>query len=441
MHYARRTDNRILELFRQGLIKGTVTGGQGNEGLILPLALLADKSADTISFTHRDLGGHLVWSGHLCEHLNQYFANAQSPTQAREGNIHHGDPANRSLPMISHLGAMLSNVVGSAVSLRRQGQSSIGFALFGDGGSSTGDIHESLNLASLISAPVLFVIENNRYAYSTPTSEQFAPETELWQRAAGYGIEGRVVDTSNVLDSVAAFADAIETVRTTGKPLLLEAHTLRLRGHAAYDTCDYLKPGETDSFHEADPLPRFRQQLAEAGNGDALTALETEIDAYIEACIQISLAVARPTADLDALNAGVFAPRPSRSTGNSNRLRLNPSTSPKPSTSPTARFSPSGRRASSWAKISRPTGAPSRLPMGCSPILVAIVYSIRRSPKVPAPALRSVLPSPAIDRSKNFNSPTSPPTPPPKSRSTRPPITSAPARKFRSCCACRPAAA
>lgn len=308
MHYARRTDNRILELFRQGLIKGTVTGGQGNEGLILPLALLADKSADTISFTHRDLGGHLVWSGHLCEHLNQYFANAQSPTQAREGNIHHGDPANRSLPMISHLGAMLSNVVGSAVSLRRQGQSSIGFALFGDGGSSTGDIHESLNLASLISAPVLFVIENNRYAYSTPTSEQFAPETELWQRAAGYGIEGRVVDTSNVLDSVAAFADAIETVRTTGKPLLLEAHTLRLRGHAAYDTCDYLKPGETDSFHEADPLPRFRQQLAEAGNGDALTALETEIDAYIEACIQISLAVARPTADLDALNAGVFAP-------------------------------------------------------------------------------------------------------------------------------------
>ncbi|MBT5903135.1 MAG: transketolase, partial [Opitutaceae bacterium] len=219
MHYARRTDNRILELFRQGLIKGTVTGGQGNEGLILPLALLADKSEDTVCFTHRDLGGHLVWSGHLCEHLNQYFANAESPTKAREGNIHHGDPVNRSLPMISHLGAMLSNVVGSAVSLRRQGRPTIGYALFGDGGSSTGDIHESLNLASLISAPVLFVIENNRYAYSTPTSEQFAPKTELWKRAAGYGIEGRVVDTTNVLESVAAFSDAIETVRATGKPL------------------------------------------------------------------------------------------------------------------------------------------------------------------------------------------------------------------------------
>lgn len=308
MHYARRTDNRILELFRQGLIKGTVTGGQGNEGLILPLALLADKTQDAVSFTHRDLGGHLVWSGHLCDHLNQYFANAESPTKAREGNIHHGDPAHHSLPMISHLGAMLSNIVGATVSLRRQGKSSIGFTFFGDGGSSTGDIHESLNLASLISAPVLFVIENNGYAYSTPITEQFAPKTELWKRAAGYGIEGRVVDTTDVLASVNAFADAIETVRSTGKPLLIEAHTLRLRGHAAYDTCDYLLPGETDTFNAADPLPRFRQQLSEAGHSDALAQLESEIDTFIEECIQIALAVPRPVADLVELNAEVFAP-------------------------------------------------------------------------------------------------------------------------------------
>jgi 2-oxoisovalerate dehydrogenase E1 component len=93
MQLARAADNRILDLFRQGLIRGTVTGGQGNESLIVPLALLADKTTDVISFTHRDLGGHLVWSGHLCDHLNQYFANAGSPTKAREGNIHHGDPA------------------------------------------------------------------------------------------------------------------------------------------------------------------------------------------------------------------------------------------------------------------------------------------------------------------------------------------------------------
>ena len=92
MRLARTADNRILELFRQGLIKGTVTGGQGNEWMVIPLALLADKAIDVVCFTHRGLGGHLIWGGHLCEHLNQYFANAHSPTRAREGNIHHGDP-------------------------------------------------------------------------------------------------------------------------------------------------------------------------------------------------------------------------------------------------------------------------------------------------------------------------------------------------------------
>lgn len=308
MYYSRHTDNRILELFRQGLIKGTVTGGQGNEGLILPLALIADKTQDAISFTHRDLGGHLVWSGHLCEHLNQYFANADSPTKAREGNVHHGDPANRSYPMISHLGAMLSNVIGATDSMRRQGHNSVGLTFFGDGGSSTGDIHECLNLASLISAPVLFVIENNRYAYSTPISEQFAPDTELWRRAAGYGMEGRFVDTTDVLASVAAFDDAIKTVRSTGRPMLLEAHTLRLRGHAAYDTCDYLQPGESEAFHADDPVPRFRASLVAAGHSAAVESMEAEISTFVEACIQLSLAVARPQPNAAQLAKDVFAP-------------------------------------------------------------------------------------------------------------------------------------
>src|SRR5215216_4766660 len=143
MHLMRISDNRILELFRQGLIRGTVTGGQGNEGLIIPLALLADKGNDVVSFTHRDSGGHLIWSGSLTAHLNQYFANAGSPTQAREGNIHHGDVPNRSIPMISHLGAMLSVVAGATDSQRRKNRSAVGFAFFGDGGSSTGDVHET----------------------------------------------------------------------------------------------------------------------------------------------------------------------------------------------------------------------------------------------------------------------------------------------------------
>jgi 2-oxoisovalerate dehydrogenase E1 component len=307
MQLARIADNRILDLFRQGLIRGTVTGGQGNEGLIVPLALLADKATDVVSFTHRDFGGHLIWSGHLCDHLNQYFANAGSPTLAREGNIHHGDPSARSLPMISHLGAMLSNVAGATDSQRRLGRPAVGFAFFGDGSSSTGDIHETLNLASLLSLPVLFVIENNRYAYSTPVTEQFSASTQLWHRAAGYGIEGISLDTTaDVATTAATFASAIAKVRATSRPMLIEAHTLRLRGHAAYDTCDYLKPGESDSFFSNDVLPKLRARLVGSVGNARLDTIDAELAAFLEACVQISIAVPRP--DPAGMEADLFAP-------------------------------------------------------------------------------------------------------------------------------------
>jgi 2-oxoisovalerate dehydrogenase E1 component len=306
MFLARTGDNRILDLFREGLLKGTVTGGQGNEGLIIPLALLADKDLDVVSFTHRGFGGHLIWGGHFCEHLNQYFANAGSPTKAREGNIHHGDPKNRSLPMISHLGAMLGPVLGLTDSQRRFGRPAVGFAFFGDGGSSTGDVHESMNLASLLGLPVLFVIENNRYAYSTPTSEQFTAGTELWRRAAGYGMEGFAIDATDVEATARTLAATIEKVRATSRPVLIEAHTLRLRGHAAYDTCDYLKAGESESFFAGDPLPKFRAKLFAAGEGPRIEALEAELKAFVESCIAVCVATPRPSPA--GMEEDLFAP-------------------------------------------------------------------------------------------------------------------------------------
>ncbi len=306
MQLARLGDNRILDLFRQGLIKGTVTGGQGSEGLVVPLALLADKAIDVVSFSHRGFGGHLVWSDHLCDHLNQYFANAGSPTHGREGNIHHGDPANRSLPMISHLGAMLSNVAGATDSQRRFGRPAVGFTFFGDGASSTGDIHESLNLASLLSLPVIFVVENNGYAYSTPVSEQFTAGTELWRRAAGYGMEGFALDTTDVEACTRTLAATIAKVRATSRPILIEAQTVRLRGHAAYDTCDYMLPGEAEGYAARDPLPVFRARLATAGHGSQLTAIDAEIAAFVEASIKVSLATPKLTPD--GMEAGLFAP-------------------------------------------------------------------------------------------------------------------------------------
>jgi 2-oxoisovalerate dehydrogenase E1 component len=305
MQLARVGDNRILDLFRQGLIRGTVTGGQGNEALICPLALLADKAIDVICFSHRDFGGHLIWSGELGDHLCQYFANAGSPTKAREGNIHHGDPAHRSLPMISHLGIMLSNVIGAVDSQRRLGKSAVGFTFFGDGSSSTGDIHESMNLAAVLGLPVIFVIENNKYAYSTPVHEQFV-SASLWERARGYGMEGYAIDCTDPEEVVMKLGAAIAQARTTGRPILIEAHTFRLRGHAAYDTCDYMQPGEAEAILATDPLPRYRQKLVAAGLGAKLDAIDGEVRDFVEASIKAAMAF--PPASPEGMLAEVYAP-------------------------------------------------------------------------------------------------------------------------------------
>lgn len=305
MILARTGDNRILDLFRQGLIRGTVTGGQGNESLICPLALLADKSIDVISFSHRGFGGHLIWSGELGEHLAQYFANSGSPTKAREGNIHHGDPANRSLPMISHLGIMLSNVVGAVDSQRRQGKNAVGFAFFGDGSSSTGDIHESMNLAALLCVPVIFVIENNGYAYSTPICEQFV-SPNLWERARGYGMEGFEMDCTDPEHVFKTLGDAIERARSTGRPMLIEAKTFRLRGHAAYDTCDYMKPGEADAILAGDPIPKWRHQLDALGLAPQLDEIDAQVRDFVEASIKSAMAL--PPISPEGMTADLFAP-------------------------------------------------------------------------------------------------------------------------------------
>jgi 2-oxoisovalerate dehydrogenase E1 component len=164
-----------------------------------------------------------------------------------------------------------------------------------------------MNLASLLSLPVIFVIENNGYAYSTPTSEQFAPGTELWKRAAAYGIESFALDcTRDVPEAARKLGAAIDRVRSTSRPMLIEANVLRLRGHAAYDTCDYLLPGESDGFLARDPVPRFRAQVVEAVGLSCVAALEAEINVYLEACIKVAIATPRPSAA--GMEADVFAP-------------------------------------------------------------------------------------------------------------------------------------
>jgi|TARA_B110000037_G_scaffold220012_1_gene286590 2-oxoisovalerate dehydrogenase E1 component len=287
MTYSRFTDTRIFELYRQGKMKGTVTVSDGNEGLVAPLALMMDKEIDCVSWTHRGMPGHLIWSDHLGDHVCQFLGNSGSPTKGREGNAHHGDPKNRSYPMISHLGKMPSNVLGGTDSQRRKGHKSIGIAFFGDGGSSTGEIHESMNLASVLNIPVIFVIENNNYAYSTPLHEQFTGK--LVDRAKGYGMKGIELDVGNIEENLKTFQDAIDETRETSRPMLIEMHTLRLLGHAGYDTLDYIDSELSQKWLDEDCLKNLRERLVEKGYADRIAEEEATLKSFVTETVNRAL--------------------------------------------------------------------------------------------------------------------------------------------------------
>jgi 2-oxoisovalerate dehydrogenase E1 component len=295
MYFSRICEHRLLELFHKGYVKGTVTSSAGNEATALGMALPLRPGQDVIAVLHRDFPAHLLQGADPYRLVCQYMANAESPTLGREGNVHHGDAAQRRFPMMSHLGSMLSPVVGATWAARQHGEDVFGLTVIGDGGSSTGDFHESLNLASVLKVPVLFLVQNNGYSFSTPTTVQYRC-AHLSDRAAGYGIPGRSIDGTDPWLVYNTVCDALDWMAAESLPYLLECATVRSHGHAAYDKGDYVPADVKAAQVKADPLPRTRQRLLEMGLADEaeLVALERELDEEIAAVVARALDVPRP---------------------------------------------------------------------------------------------------------------------------------------------------
>jgi 2-oxoisovalerate dehydrogenase E1 component len=297
MHLSRRLEELLLELYRKGYVKGTVTMSWGNEATAAGMAMPLRPGKDVVSLLHRDFASHLLLGATPYQLVCQYLANADSLTHAREGNCHHGDPANRRLPMISHLGKMLSTVVGGTWAARSHGEDVFGLAVVGDGGSSTGEFHEALNLASVRKAPVLFLVQNNHYSFSTPTSAQYHCK-RLSDRAYGYGISGRTIDGTDPWGVYCAVWDTLEAMREDPAPALIECMTLRLHGHAAYDQAQYVPQELMRQWRQRDPLPNTRRALKQIwglAEGEIAT-LEAEAEAQLQAAVAEALKVARPDA-------------------------------------------------------------------------------------------------------------------------------------------------
>jgi 2-oxoisovalerate dehydrogenase E1 component len=297
MFLSRRLEERLLELFQKGYVKGTVTMSFGNEATALGMSMPLRPGRDVLSLLHRDLVAHLVLGATPYQLLCQYLANADSPTQACEGNVHHGDAASRRFPMMSHLGKMLSLVVGGTWAARRNGEQVFGLAVIGDGGTSTGEFHESLNIASVHKIPVLFLIENNHYAFSTPTSVQYNCQ-RLSDRAIGYGISGRTIDGTDPWTVYSTVCEAIDAMEESSLPVLLECETIRLCGHAAYDKGLYVPAELMERWRKDDPVLQTRHRLAEVCGlaESSIAGIEEAVETEIRDAIARALAVGRPRA-------------------------------------------------------------------------------------------------------------------------------------------------
>ena len=312
MYLARRMDEMLLELFRKGYVKGTVALGTGNEAVAVGMAMPLRPGVDIVALMHRDLAAHLLLGATPYRLFCQYMANAESPTHGAEGNVHHGDAANRRFPMLSHLGKMPSLVVGGVWAARRNGEDVFGLAVLGDGASSTGEFHEALNLASVRKTPVLFLIENNGYSFSTPISLQYNCRW-LADRAAAYGIKGRCVDGTDAYAVYSAVCDALQAMHAQPEPTILECLTLRLHGHAAYDKGEYIPQELLEQWRQRDPVPAARRKLQQlcGYTEENIAALEAAIEDQLQAALAAAMPVPRPNPRRYHWN--VYAATPPRS--------------------------------------------------------------------------------------------------------------------------------
>src|SRR5881227_1660800 len=226
MRITRGVEERGHILYRQGKIPGSFYTGRGNEAAAVGVATAMGPD-DVGTPLHRDMGVHIVRGVEPWRIFAQYMGREDGPTRGKDGNVHMADMRLGLIAMVSHLPAMLPVAVGAALAFRIREERRDAIGWFGEGASARGDAHEAMTFAGTRKLPVVFVCDNNQWAYSTPTHLEYATE-HVADRAQAYGFEGVVVDGTDVLAVYREAKRAIEKARTGGGPTLLESLTLRM---------------------------------------------------------------------------------------------------------------------------------------------------------------------------------------------------------------------
>ena len=260
MRLTRSLEERLVNLYRQTKVVGGLFRSLGQEADAVGSAFALERR-DVLSPLIRNLGSMLVKGATPVEILRQYMARGDSPTRGRELNIHFGDTERGFIGQISPLGDMVPVMAGVTLTFRMRGEDRVGLVYVGDGATSTGAFHEGINFAAVQRCPLVVIVENNGYAYSTPTSRQTAAASFV-DKALGYGVPGEQADGNDVLAVYDVTRRAVDRARRGEGVTLVELLTYRRKGHAEHDNQSYVPEGEIERWaRENDPIDRYAARL------------------------------------------------------------------------------------------------------------------------------------------------------------------------------------
>jgi TPP-dependent pyruvate/acetoin dehydrogenase alpha subunit len=305
MLVTRRLEETGHTLYKQGKIPGSFYTGRGNEAASVGVAA-AMRPEDVGTPLHRNVGVHIHRGTEPWRIFANYLGRVDGPSRGRDGNVHFGELERGQITIVSHLPAMLPVAVGCALAFRIRREPRVAVGWFGDGSSARSDTHEAMNLAAVRRLPVVFVCDNNQWAYSTPTHLEYACE-QLADRAHAYGFEGVTVDGTDVLEVYREARRAVEKARAGGGPTLIESVTLRMEGHAVHDDASYVPAEMFTAWAAKDPVERLRAWLVEhAAFSDAEDeALVAEVKALLADALR--RAEESPLPDGATVADGVYA--------------------------------------------------------------------------------------------------------------------------------------
>lgn len=307
MRLQRAIEDRGIKLYYQGRIPGAYFTGWGHEAIAVG-ATYALGPDDLLAPMHRDLAAYIMRGIPVHRVFAQFLDREGGLTRGRDGNVHMGDPRLGVLPFISHMAASVPVAAGMALACRQRGEARVVLTFFGDGATSTGAWHEGVNFAAVLRLPLVLVLENNQFAYSTPLDRQTAARSFV-DKAPGYGIAGAAVDGNDVLAVFAAAREAVARARGGDGPTLIECRTMRVRGHSEADKSFYVPPELLQEWSARDPIALFERRLRDEGNmsPEEDRALNERVGREVDE--GLTWAEASPEPSPESVSEGVYAER------------------------------------------------------------------------------------------------------------------------------------